>query len=436
LEFHLKKIIILIFLFTFNAYGDPIKKCTDHYGKELAKQIGASAIATVANVVYLGILVEKTIPIYKNTHEMNKIFTTLNEIRNNRKWGLGFRKFASDLGITGDEVLSLAKKKPELLCNNRILSSQTPYKSVLSEVRSYLTIEERIKKYKGTPFIKSWVSLEKPFQTLDKSTYNNKIFFKNCQVRHYGNHSAKTLRSKAYRKKWLTYKVLAPKCAPEVVFNWSGPGMLSYLKKLYNNRSINWNAPIETRLGEGNNPNALFTSFSPLATYGYGSENLRIKLKKGTKFYFIIRGNAFTACNAISPKEKKTTVMVRPFHIGNKAFVEYLLCSFGPVHSWSYGQEETFNEEVRQYNFIQKYPRQTKYILYMHRDGIPELYLGNLDGIDFGPSLLWERITNNLSKLMVGMTGEIFYNPDIPKSEKNPYNHFKLDKPISWKRTK
>jgi len=439
LEKNLKKIILLIFLLSFNAHSDPIKKCTSYFGKKLAKEIGISVGDTIINVISLGLLVKHTIPQYKNTHRINKTYTALNEIRNNRKWGLGFKMFAKDLGVTTNELSTISKEKPEIFCNDTILKSVLPYTTLLSEVRYYLSTEKRIKRFKNFNFEKSWVSLQNPFKTLDKSTYHYEYFFKDCLSFTYGNHPVKKmLKGSTQTIGDLTYQIVDPSCTPDVLFNWSGPGMLKTLKTKYNNNSQTWNTLLKTQFGKGTDPNALFTSFSPLATYGYGSENLRLKLKKNTKFYFIARGNSFLSCNKFPQETKENTVFIRRFkHPGNRIFMEYLLCNFGPVHSWSYGQEETFNEEVRQFNWIKKYPKDTgKYILYMHQNSRPILFQGILDEIEFSETLLRERITYNLSNLMLGKKGEIFYNPKLPSREKTARNHFKLDKPIYWNVTK
>jgi hypothetical protein len=62
-------------------------------------------------------------------------------------------------------------------------------------------------------------------------------------------------------------------------------------------------------------------------------------------------GDSRTACNLLPDEWKKNSVVVGSHLMGSKGnfTLEFNFCNFGPVHSWSYGTKENYDEIVKDY---------------------------------------------------------------------------------------
>lgn len=95
---------------------------------------------------------------------------------------------------------------------------------------------------------------------------------------------------------------------------------------------------------------AIFFHRTPLATSFYGDFSYRVKLKENVRYKLVPWNEAHYKC-LYPEEEKKNTVYVNQDPNG---FSEYVLCSSGPVESWSFGIEEHLNEMKREYSLIKE----------------------------------------------------------------------------------
>ena len=132
-----------------------------------------------------------------------------------------------------------------------------------------------------------------------------------------------------------------PKCALDTLYTWQGQWTIEFLKMNMRPDNI---FPIPTNRRK---EKILFFWRGPIATFGYGDYNLRIKLKKNVKFIFV--GGVRNACPKM--KNRKNTVLVRSSK-GLSELSEYILCNGSAVDSWSYGTKEHYDEALAGLNWI------------------------------------------------------------------------------------
>lgn len=124
-------------------------------------------------------------------------------------------------------------------------------------------------------------------------------------------------------------------CRPQVLYSW-----IASLDTI-NQKDLYW--PFRRK-------RAIFFHRTPLATSIYGSYSYRVKLKPNVRFKLVPWNEAHYKC--LYPEwEKKKTVYVNQDRNG---FSEYVLCSDGPVESWSFGMPEHLNEMKREFNLIKE----------------------------------------------------------------------------------
>jgi len=132
--------------------------------------------------------------------------------------------------------------------------------------------------------------------------------------------------------------IFVPECAPDTLYSWQKSSRIN-LDNFSKSPLINGIF--------------LYTWRTPIGTFGYGDVQLRLKLKKNVKFRWVKTGDQ--AC----PKaDQENTVYVHayPFGVFIASAVDYLLCSKGPVESWSAGSLGAFFEAKNELDFISMRP--------------------------------------------------------------------------------
>jgi hypothetical protein len=124
-------------------------------------------------------------------------------------------------------------------------------------------------------------------------------------------------------------------CKPQILYSWVGD------TKTIKEDDYKW--PFRRKT-------AIFFHRTPLATSIYGKFSYRVKLKKNVSFKLVEWNTAHYKCY-YPEAEKRTTVYVNQDKNG---FSEYVLCSDGPVESWSFGMQEHHNEMNREYSLIKR----------------------------------------------------------------------------------
>jgi hypothetical protein len=201
-------------------------------------------------------------------------------------------------------------------------------------------------------------------------------------------------------------------CAPDTLYTW-GPA-----KKV---------AALEQEMGESNwwLQQTLFTTATPVATFNYGQYPIRIKLKKNVNFK-IIRGDSTAGnplqgdCNHMSDEQMLNTVLVRVFNDGDEVGLEYVLCSAGPIHSWSFGTRKHYDEMVRETAFILNPANQNSnpkhgadYQTYIEdpHNFHPRFFGSQIDGDAYTEAGLAKDLSRVLD-LSANRAGKVYVNPD------------------------
>lgn len=128
-----------------------------------------------------------------------------------------------------------------------------------------------------------------------------------------------------------------PECAPDVLYSWQKTHKI-------NSESIK-KSPLP-------NKKFLFAWRTPLGTFGYGDTLIRMKLKKNIKYKWITAGQGFR-CPQV---DQDNTVYVHSYTFGFFMLnaVDYILCSGGPVESWSIGLRGTQIEALKELKFVEE----------------------------------------------------------------------------------
>lgn len=127
--------------------------------------------------------------------------------------------------------------------------------------------------------------------------------------------------------------VMQEECRPQILYSWiDSPETINASDRLW---------PFRRKT-------AIFFHRTPLATSIYGSFSYRVKLKSDVKYKLVPWNEAHYKC--LYPEaEKKNTVYVNQDPNG---FSEYVLCSSGPVESWSFGIRKHHEEMKKEYALI------------------------------------------------------------------------------------
>lgn len=194
---------------------------------------------------------------------------------------------------------------------------------------------------------------------------------------------------------------LFPGCEPDVLYSW-GPQV-----KIEDFKKVMGIGPWAKFL-----PRTIFTTRSPIATFGYGPVSMRIKLISNVKFknsgYYLCKGTA----------EELTTVFFRK----DDSYADWVICSPNVIHSWSYSLKPHYDEMIKDYQQRKVKPIEADYYgsnQYQQQN----IFTHNLDGHNFSEMTLVHYLKGILKQIETNQNG-IFYNPDIPENQKNIQNHF------------
>lgn len=218
-------------------------------------------------------------------------------------------------------------------------------------------------------------------------------------------------------------------CLPDTLYTWQTPERVDEFRKMFSGPK--WSDQF--------NRYALFTHINPVATFAYGYESLRFKLKPNTRFKLVtdhdVEGDV---CHSLSQEELSVTVLVR----NNPSLTDWILCSPGPIESWSVGTRHHYDEVVSS----------TLWYFYesTHRDwlpyrrlfppvssplqGVASLFISDdeggrkFDGHDFDQS----QLINNLKTfryLIDRNIGSVFIRHGSAADE---MSHFATKHPIYW----
>lgn len=159
---------------------------------------------------------------------------------------------------------------------------------------------------------------------------------KNCGVAKHRYHLTKN-----------THGFIDPECQPDTLYSWGGFEKLAwFINNLPNG------GPWPTKFKR-----SLYTTQSPVATFGYGRVPLRFKIRPQTKMKLFISPSAdncdgFIHDKLVKKEDLDSTIIVRTeLRSGGFSFQEYIICSPKVIESWSYLTEEHFDEILKDFRW-------------------------------------------------------------------------------------
>jgi hypothetical protein len=202
-----------------------------------------------------------------------------------------------------------------------------------------------------------------------------------------------------------------PDCAPDVLYSWQSHDKV-----------------VELRNAAMKNPRNIFPVpymymwRTPMGTFGYNTDLIRVKLKKGVRFAYL--HSAQRQC-PINPAQDQNTVYVSYLGHTNHlpGWTEYILCSGGPVASWSHDTPEGLSEMLAEEKWVSTHgPRDYDSIYRIGMGGSSDcancaLFRMNITD----PHTDWtkNRLTQDFKWIYLNLQkhpeGEIFYAPGIAK---------------------
>lgn len=207
---------------------------------------------------------------------------------------------------------------------------------------------------------------------------------------------------------------LLESCKLDTVYSWGTEAKLNILISQMGN--VNPWKTIQT----------LYTTRGPFSTFGYGSIAIRIKLKKDVIFK---RTDSHTRCDHANSTQAATTVYVR----AGDQYRDWTICNTGVIHSWSFFNREHYDEIVKDYLHHQELLKSgvsiSGYIeQYDSAQQAQSIFGAILDRHPFTEDILIQNLRLFIKKI-AELKEQIFYNPDLPASEKNREAHFRTNYP-------
>lgn len=207
-----------------------------------------------------------------------------------------------------------------------------------------------------------------------------------------------------------------PECAPDVLYSWQ------------KEEKINWETFSRNPLRK---ESYLYTWRTPISTYAYGAIQIRLKLKKGVNFKWVIKNQGLNFRCPIPELEKTIYVMTTTYE---KVVSEYLVCSSDVVESWSVFTKEAQLEAQNEYSYILKHQHETPQKYDAFGFGYGRTRLGNTNPLISSDSYFvnWDGKSNPwsneiLKERIAKMTdgpARIHYNEGI---KADPEQHFRTN---------
>lgn len=191
-----------------------------------------------------------------------------------------------------------------------------------------------------------------------------------------------------------------PYCAPDTLYTWQSSRSVQahYLS-----------GPAQN--GAYISDIAVFTARTPLSSHGYGEESIRIKLIPDAVFidtHSISSPDRRAQSDCDFYKKKYASVYKKMvlFSRTSLGYSEYILCSDGPIQSFSWGTKEHLQEMLREMSWYKHHPRPQDHDALERRLGL--FNDQKLDSKDFSVAGAENRVArmekiaaNNLGKVIL-----------------------------------
>jgi hypothetical protein len=216
-------------------------------------------------------------------------------------------------------------------------------------------------------------------------------------------------------------------CQPDTVYSWGGS------KKLEVFREFSSGACEEDKCFT----RPIFTHINPITTFGFGDIQLRIKLKPGTRFEITRLGFSNNApwfsCEAWSKDRRENTISIQIWKadVNDGIGVDYVLCSPGPIQSWSVWTRDGYDEIVNAQLWLNNNTNVRDWLPWSRslRTGEEDMYANGSGTLGF----THERLKNDLLNWRGAVErkeGGVYYPPNAAPSD--PAAHFSTARKVYW----
>jgi hypothetical protein len=229
-----------------------------------------------------------------------------------------------------------------------------------------------------------------------------------------------------------TYSLEDSECFPDTLYTWRTAQGVEDFRKVFQG------------LRRPYLPRAIYAHANPIATFAYGEENVRIKLKPEVRFAVstgaLIHGNPQNNideyCDYVPAYKKgreRTTVIVQYWDAGRGATgVDYVICSPEVIQSWSRGMPRHYDEMAAAYLWLSRIDITATpplWIPYVWINNRPALFDTDIDGKDWSKN----RLQTNLSAIRTVAEkneGEIQGRGNVPV---DAVEHFSTQRRSYWR---
>ncbi len=242
--------------------------------------------------------------------------------------------------------------------------------------------------------------------------------------------------------KYQGRKVLVKMCSPDTLYTWQRGRGLQHIIDQIGPEKKNWPNIFER---------PIYTHTNPLATFAYGKESFRFKLKENVDVVLYVEGygsqiidNKDFCTNKILKSDQLDHAIIARYVEKNThgqyaknefTFIDYIICSPQVIESWSWGEKMHYDELViatiwyeRANKIPNGYHYYEHYMKYKERD----LLMGfDFDGNPMSWFILQQRMTEwqqkiDNSLLVTNPDASNFLSSFSSKSEK----HFSTKRPF------
>jgi hypothetical protein len=211
-----------------------------------------------------------------------------------------------------------------------------------------------------------------------------------------------------------------PQCAPDTLYTWQTPQAV---------QSLQWHATNDTP-GQFDLKHTMFFWRTPMGSFGYNTQQIRIKLKPGTQFIAVDSSNRSCPINSATDGDS-VYVSTVPWLDG---WSEYILCSGGAVESWSTETPEGYREMQAETKWVQTHAQgQFDEIAHpVNGDSIicPTCALYQINIQDPNTDWTINRLDEDLQGAQMSLQqegkGYVYYAPGTPHDR---HRHFETDMP-------
>lgn len=212
-----------------------------------------------------------------------------------------------------------------------------------------------------------------------------------------------------------------PECAPDTLYGWHSWSRISAASEEHNTKEV-------IRFGH----DRFFLWRTPIGSFGYGNASFRFKLRPAVKFVWVDFDNRDCGALAKHNDIQNSVFVDHNSGVGNGNYSEYVLCSAGPIESWSTDLSYDVDEMDKEYSWIHAHSRGNKEFDSLSGTNLGNSFPWSVDqdwDSEFGHDNDWSEaaLKKNIAQSRKNVNlGRVFFSRDAIPSL---WNHFSTAHP-------